>query len=82
MRDRPERNYARERMPAQTKKLGAFVRRLIHRRERVDDAATYLFGSPKNAERLREAIDDSRANRNMVPFTFDDLRRELRGGTS
>ena len=69
-------------MPAQNKKLGAFVRRLVHPRPRVDDAATYLFGSPENAARLREAIYDSRANRNMVPFTFDDLRRELRGGAS
>lgn len=69
-------------MPAQTKKLGAFLRRLAHRRPRLDDAATYLFGSPENAARLREAIDDSRANRNMVPYTFDDLRRELRGGPS
>ncbi|HEX8317716.1 MAG TPA: hypothetical protein VF632_04910 [Longimicrobium sp.] len=82
MRDRPERKHGRERMPAQNKKLGAFVRRLAHRRPRLADAATYLFGSPKNAARLREAIDDSRANRNMVPFTFDDLRRELRGGAS
>jgi hypothetical protein len=69
-------------MPAQNKKLGAFLRRLAHRRPRLDDGATYLFGSAENAARLREAIDDSCANRNMVPFTFDDLRRELRGGAS
>lgn len=37
----------------------------------------YLFNSPENARRLREAIEDSIANRNMVPFDVDELRREL-----
>ena len=67
-------------MPAQTRKLGAFKRQTIHPKVRAGDAATYLFSTPANSARLREAIEDSRTNRNMVPFTIDDLRRELRRG--
>lgn len=37
----------------------------------------YLFSSPENARRLREAIANSRANRNMIPFDVGELRREL-----
>jgi hypothetical protein len=37
----------------------------------------YLFSSQENAWRLREAIEDSIANRNMIPFDIDELRREL-----
>ena len=37
----------------------------------------HLFNSPENARRLRESIANSRANRNMVPFDVDELRREL-----
>ena len=38
----------------------------------------YPFSSRDNyARRLREAIDDSIANRNMIPFDVDELRREL-----
>ena len=37
----------------------------------------YLFSSPENARRLREAIEDADANRNMIPFKLDELHREL-----
>lgn len=35
--------------------------------------AEYLFSDPVNAARLRRAIDDSRAGRNMIPVTIEDL---------
>jgi hypothetical protein len=37
----------------------------------------YLFSSPVNAERLRRAIDNSRAGRDFLTFTMDELRRAL-----
>ena len=36
----------------------------------------YLFSSPANARRLREAIDDSKAGRGRV-MTIEELRREV-----
>ena len=67
------------RMPALSWKRGSLARRPISLRSRTpsrnDDV--YLFSSPENARRLLEAIEDSRANRNMIPFDVDELRREL-----
>jgi hypothetical protein len=36
----------------------------------------YLFSSPENARRLREAIDGAKAGRGRV-ITIEELRREL-----
>ena len=33
----------------------------------------HLFSSPANAVRLREALDDSRAGRNLIPMSVEDL---------
>lgn len=33
----------------------------------------YLFSNPVNAALLQEAIDDSRAGRNMIPVTIEEL---------
>ncbi|HEY0018114.1 MAG TPA: hypothetical protein VGC13_17490 [Longimicrobium sp.] len=37
----------------------------------------YLFSSAENGRRLMEAMEDARANRNLVEFEVDELRREL-----
>jgi hypothetical protein len=37
----------------------------------------YLFSNPVNAARLRQAIENSRAGRNLIPFTMEELRKEL-----
>ena len=39
-----------------------------------------LLGNPVNAARLRRAIDDSRAGRNMIPVTIEDLEALLHRG--
>lgn len=66
-------------MPALSWKRGSLARRPISQRSRTPSRNDhiYLFSSPENARRLREAIDDSIANRNMIPFDVDELRREL-----
>lgn len=66
-------------MPTLTWKRGSLARRPIGLRSRTPsrDDDLYLFSSPENARRLREAIDNSIANRNMIPFDVDELRREL-----
>lgn len=60
-------------------KRGSLARRPFHPRSRTPSRNDhiYLFSSPENARRLMEAIEDSRANRNMIPFDVDELRREL-----
>ena len=37
----------------------------------------HLFSNPANAARLWEAYSDAVAGRNMIPFTVDQLRRDL-----
>lgn len=60
-------------------KRGSLARRPIGPRPRTPSRNDhiYLFSSPENARRLRKAIANSRANRNMIPFDVDELRREL-----
>ena len=41
------------------------------------DDHIHLFSSPVNAERLRTAIENSRADRGLLTFTMDELRKEL-----
>jgi hypothetical protein len=66
-------------MTALSMKRGALARRPFGLRVRPPSRNDhiYLFSSPENARRLREAIEDSIANRNMIPFDVDELRREL-----
>ena len=66
-------------MSTLTMKRGALAHRPFGLRVRPPSRNDhiYLFSSPANARRLREAIDDSIANRNMIPFDIDELRREL-----
>lgn len=66
-------------MPTLSLKRGSLARRLVIPRSRASSRNDhiYLFSSPENARRLREAIANSRANRNMIPFDVDELRREL-----
>jgi hypothetical protein len=60
-------------------KRGSLARRPFGLRVRLPSRNDhlYLFSSSENARRLREAIANSEANRNMVPFDVDELRREL-----
>jgi PHD/YefM family antitoxin component YafN of YafNO toxin-antitoxin module len=48
-------------------------------RRSEEDTTEYLLNSPKNAARLREALEQSRRGEG-IPFTMDDLRSELERG--
>jgi hypothetical protein len=60
-------------------RYGALVKRAVHPRPRTPSRNDheYLFSNPVNAARLRQAIEDSRAGRNLIPFTMEELRKEL-----
>lgn len=60
-------------------KRGALARRPFGLRVRPPSRNDHihLFSSPENARRLRKALENSRANRNMILFDVDELRREL-----
>jgi hypothetical protein len=55
--------------------MGALTRRALPPRFRAmsrnDDE--HLFSSPANAERLLRAFEDSRAGRNMVRMTMEEM---------
>lgn len=63
-------------MTTTKRELGSLTRG-VRRRGAGRDDATYLFSSRANAARLREAMDDALAGRNMLPFTVEQLRRDL-----
>ena len=62
-------------MTTHTNRYGALAKRAFQPRLRTpgrnDDE--YLFRSPANAERLLEALEDSRAGRNMIPLSIEEL---------
>lgn len=62
---------------------GRYARRRWYRlrmlRRSEEDTTEYLLNSPKNAARLREALEQSRRGEG-IPFTMDDLRSELERG--
>lgn len=59
--------------------MGVFGRREMPHRLRAPSRNDheYLFSNPVNAERLRRAFENSRVGRNMIPFTMEELCREL-----
>jgi hypothetical protein len=60
---------------------GALERGTLPRRSRASrNDHEHLFSNPVNAARLREAIGDSRAGRNLVPVTVEALEALLRRG--
>jgi hypothetical protein len=66
-------------MSTLTMKRGALAHRPFGLRMRPPSRNDhiYLFSSPENARRLRQAIENSIANRNMIPFDIEELHREL-----
>lgn len=58
-------------------RYGALAKRAFQPRPRTpsrnDDE--YLFGNPVNAARLRQAIEDSEAGRNMTRMTLVEFER-------
>ena len=60
-------------------RYGAFAKRAFQPRPRTpsrnDDE--HLFSNPVNAARLRQAIDDSLAGRNMIQLTIEELEALL-----
>jgi hypothetical protein len=66
-------------MPANAHRYGSLARRGFYPRLRTPSRNDhiYLFSSPVNAARLRSALENSRAERNLLTFTMDELRKEL-----
>jgi hypothetical protein len=76
MCDRGGRHPGRNRMKTLSLSFGSLTRSVpLRPRSRNDDA--YLFSNPVNAALLGEAMEDSLARRNMIPFTVEQLRRDL-----
>lgn len=67
-------------MPIRSRKLGFPLRRPPTHARAGEDVEALLFSTEENAARLREALNDSRENRNMIPFTVEELRREFDRG--
>ena len=61
-------------------RYGAFAKRAVQPRPRTPSRNDheYLFSNPVNAARLRQAIEDSRAGRNLIPMTLDELDAHLK----
>jgi hypothetical protein len=60
-------------------RYGALAKRIFESRPRTPSRNDheYLFSNPVNAARLRTALENSRAGRNLIPFTIEELRKEL-----
>lgn len=60
-------------------RYGALAKRAVHPRPRTPSRNDheYLFSNPVNAARLRQAIDDSRAGRNLISMTLEELEALL-----
>ena len=60
-------------------RYGALAKRAFQPRPRTTSRNDheYLFSNPVNAARLRQALENSRTGRNLIPFTMEELRREL-----
>lgn len=62
-------------MSINARKLGSLLRRPAPRPRAGRDDHLLLFSTEENAARLREALADSRANQNMIPFSLAALPR-------
>ena len=60
-------------------RYGALAKRTVLPRPRTPsrDDHEYLFSNPVNAARLRQAIDDSRAGRNLTRTSIEELEALL-----
>lgn len=78
MRDRGGDHPRRKHPMPRTRPFAPFARRVrLRPRSQSRNDHIYLFSNPVNAARLREAMEDSLAGRNMIPFTVEQLRRDL-----
>lgn len=61
-------------------RVGALTRPALPLRTRTPSRNDheYLFSNPLNAARLRQAIADSRAGRNMTGMTLDEFEQWMR----
>jgi hypothetical protein len=62
-------------MPTSAHRYGSLAQRNFRPRLRTASRNDHihLFSSPVNAARLREALDDSRAGRNLIAVTIEEL---------
>ncbi|HYW14262.1 MAG TPA: hypothetical protein VE871_20010 [Longimicrobium sp.] len=60
-------------------RYGALAKRAFQPRPRTPrrNDHEYVFSNPVNAARLRQALENSLTGRNLIPFTMEELRKEL-----